>query len=223
MAGLYIRLKGVTVNGLPVRDALGRFQNQSAKLRDQRVAENRRLAEQVQVRAVEILEESIVRPSVSTQRLAKVTADAKNIFVSADGNTWGVGVEDYLDGSVARYWRMIEEGSDRIYGGGTGMFGREIFWNPFRGRAQNAWGGSVDDGGRHAGGPWGVSNGKVDAITYSKGRQLEGRFRWYHPIIIGREIAPHRYYAQAFAELDIPTRELRVITGEMQKLFNFGL
>lgn len=72
-------------------------------------AENKRIAEVTQAFVVRHMEGGYRRPMVSSGRLAKVTANSKNIYATAF--RIGVGDPSYLDSSTAKYWRTIEEGS----------------------------------------------------------------------------------------------------------------
>lgn len=114
------------------RGAKGRFisPEQSYRL----LAEhNRDSAIRLQADVVDNIEGAIVRRRVSTGRLLKVTADPRNRFVNGRFG-FGVGDVDYLDGSMAKYWRQIEEGTDvhvgreiRGFWGGTisGFYGND--------------------------------------------------------------------------------------------------
>lgn len=60
------------------------------------------------------IKNNIKRKSVSTGRLVRVTADPANVVserTSEDQFTVGLGNEAFLNKSIAKYWRTIEEGS----------------------------------------------------------------------------------------------------------------
>lgn len=53
--------------------------------------------------------ESLKRPNVSTGRLLDATLDERNFYRQPDG--FGIGYAPFLDQSVAKYWRQIEQGT----------------------------------------------------------------------------------------------------------------
>lgn len=72
-------------------------------------AENHRIAEVTQSYVTRFISNNLVRRGVSTGRLLRATADPKNVYASAF--YIGVGNPSFLDRSMAKYWRTIEEGS----------------------------------------------------------------------------------------------------------------
>jgi hypothetical protein len=72
-------------------------------------AENKRIAVVTQSFVVRYMEQNLKRPGVATGRLARVTANPDNVYASSF--VIGVGKPSYLDKSMAKYWRTIEEGS----------------------------------------------------------------------------------------------------------------
>lgn len=130
------------------------------------------------------------RPGVSSGRLEKALANPDNRFDGLFG--WGVGDVKYLNGSVAKYWRMIEEGSADIYAHGTGMIDKKIY---------GVWGGSIAGyyTGRWgevpmAGGPWrnAAEDGKLRGFNkkFAKKKKIPA-------MIITQEIQPHHYFRTA--------------------------
>jgi hypothetical protein len=130
------------------------------------------------------------RPGVSSGRLEKALANPENRTYSTFG--WGVGNIDYLDRSEAKYWRMIEEGSAGIYGGGRGMIGQKIYgvWGgSIQGYYENRWGLQP-----RAGGPWrtAAENGKLRGMTAKAAKK-----RKMPAMIVQHEIEPHHYFRDA--------------------------
>lgn len=123
--GLQIWLKDPTKGVGTVRGAGGRFIPRDTgaivKAMDQ-------LAQEAQANVVANIESSITRRSVSTGRLAKVTARQENRY--ADQFGFGVGVISFLDKSEAKYWRSFEEGSAKAWsetpGGRSSMVGLQL-------------------------------------------------------------------------------------------------
>jgi hypothetical protein len=71
-------------------------------------AYNHEMAEELQLLVVEMQERSRLRPHVSTKRWETATLNEGNAAFWKNG--FGVGVPKYLDESVAKYWRQIDEG-----------------------------------------------------------------------------------------------------------------
>lgn len=115
------------------RDERGRFISPEYSVRLMLQA-NKAAATQVQADVVAFTQERIKRRAVSTGRLTKVTASAQNAYATEFG--WGVGDEDYLDRSVAKYWRQIEQG----YSGHVGRSIRGFWGGSIAGFYENAWG-----------------------------------------------------------------------------------
>jgi hypothetical protein len=80
-------------------------------------ATNALRARELQAEVLENMEQSILRRQVSSGRLQHVTASPQNR--ASDDFGYAVGRVDYLDQSMAKYWRQIEEGY-------TGHVGREL-------------------------------------------------------------------------------------------------
>lgn len=95
---------------IKIRDELGHYTSAQAEL--YRSAREQMIIQQGQV-ALRI-KNNILRKSVTTGRLVRVTADTKNVVserTSEDQFTVGLGNEEFLNKSMAKYWRTIEEGS----------------------------------------------------------------------------------------------------------------
>lgn len=156
------------------RTPLGRFPpGINNAFREQMAAANKQLAREMQSYAVEEVEKLVdrsPRKQVSTGRLRAVTGDSRN--ATWGDSHYGVGVVDFLDKSIARYWRQIEEGFE-------GHVGRELY---------GFWGGSITrvvngpDGSRtYAGKPWHRhSPRRSDMFIPATGRfRQEGKFARY--------------------------------------------
>jgi hypothetical protein len=86
---------------------------------------NRRRSEETQNLVAGMIEQRIKRKPTSSGRLVKVTRDSRNIEFRGTSSTgklpppnpfgWGVGKITFLDRSEAKYWRFIEEGSERTW------------------------------------------------------------------------------------------------------------
>jgi hypothetical protein len=172
-----------------VRDARGRYIARDVKaLR----AEYMDMAFRVQANVLSHMSTSYARPSVVTGRLERVTADRRNRVYGDQG--FGVGVERFLDRSVAKYWRTIEEGSAKVWGeSGKSMIGMEIrgkFGGAFVGWRESSWGVRPV-----AGAPWRAYPGFFAPL-----RKLP-------PMVIKKEIAPMHAYLRAYQEGGIFDRE----------------
>lgn len=152
---------------------------------------NAAVAKAFQAQVVDVVRTMpLKRKNVSTGRLEKAMANNKNRH--ADLFSWGVGDIDYLDQSIAKYWRMIEYGSAGIYGGGRGMTGQKIYgvWGgSIQGYYTNRWGLQPQ-----AGGPWRTAavNGKLRGMNAKFARKKK-----IPPMIIQHEIEPHHYFRTA--------------------------
>lgn len=152
------------------------------------------LAQEAQANVVSNIESSIKRRSVSTGRLARVTADPKNRY--ADQFGFGVGVIDFLDKSMAKYWRSFEEGPAKAWadtpGGASTMVGMQL-----RGRFGGTiigWRATATPGPQPqplAGAPWGAAGGKLRWM-WSMPLNENFKVRYDYP---GR-LAYHRAYTE---------------------------
>ena len=86
---------------------------------------NAQRARELQAEVLDNMEHSILRRNVSSRRLRHVTADPRNR--GSDEFGYEVGRIGFLDNSIAKYWRQIEEGY-------TGHVGREL---------RGLWGGTI--------------------------------------------------------------------------------
>jgi hypothetical protein len=100
----------------------GHFQGAFNNFQKEMVAINRARAAEFQANVVQNIKERTLRKTASTGRLIEVTASKKNVsFANAKGGQtfstfgWYVGMTDYLDHSIAKYWRTIEEGSKAVW------------------------------------------------------------------------------------------------------------
>ena len=91
--------------GIKIQNELGRFTSAQSEL----YAQNRELAQILQYQVGRRIQNDLKRPGVSTGRLLRVTMDPQNR--TSDRYFMGVGREDFLNRSIAKYWRTIEEGS----------------------------------------------------------------------------------------------------------------
>ena len=159
--GLQIWVKDPTKGIGTVRDARGMFTERDAH---SIIAMFDRLAQEAQANVVSNIESSVTRRKVSTGRLARVTADPKNRY--ADQFGFGVGVVDFLDKSMAKYWRSFEEGPAKAWadtpGGRGSMVGMQL-----RGRfggTISGWSETRTPGPQPqplADKPWGAAGGKL--------------------------------------------------------------
>lgn len=118
---------------------------------------------------------NMVRKSVSTGRLLRVTMDPKNVVsarTSEDQFTVGLGNVEWLDRSIARYWRTIEEGS-------AATWTKRSFMSL---NLQGIWGPNLGHYNRPAN-PW-VGLGEGDNEVTGPGQEM------YHPFRKGRGGGP---------------------------------
>lgn len=233
----YLRFKIDTSGGRGgVRDARGRFiQMNDARLEFR--AFNQRMARTVQSYVVENMASSIQRRNVSSGRLLAVTASPKNIEV--DDFHFGVGVENYLNNSMAKYWRTIEEGSLQAWGdtpGGRASFvGMEL---------TGLWGaniGRVTPDRVYGKGPWYRHSPRRGDKFVPKGRfkmqstsergfgswrfakfkggagGKKGQPNFVRTTTVKNEIQPHHDYADAFQKADLGPRALAEVDSILGK------
>lgn len=168
-----------------VRNELGQYTSAQA----QQHAKNRELAFATQVEVAGEIKRKLKRPTVSTGRLVNVTLDPKN--AASAWNYVAVGNETFLDRSIAKYWRTIEEGSAQTW---TKRSFRSL-------RLQGIWGTNLDH--------WRVSGAGNAWVALGRpaGRGKAGK-EMYHPFRFGpganlpefrpgREIEPQYAYARA--------------------------
>lgn len=126
----------------------GRFQAAKADME----AQNRQMAYAVQAQVASLIKARLQRPLVSTNRLVKATTDPQNAIYN---DTYvGVGNQKFLDRSIAKYWRTIEEGSAKTWTKRSflslelqGFWGTNIHsWRGAKGREWVALGGETSHG-----------------------------------------------------------------------------
>lgn len=173
---------------------------------------NRVMAREQQALVVETLDASIQRRAVSSKRLRSVTGDPRN--VESDEFHYAVGREDFLDQSIAKYWRQIEEGY-------AGHVGRELY---------GFWGGTIGriNGDRvYAGRPWSRhSPRRSDMFIPATGFRQQGQFARYGADVeegvrsapnfarrttIKNPIEAHHYYRDAFRRYSGGQRAVAVV------------
>lgn len=101
-AGFYTSIQAPKVD---IRNELGQFTSAQKQL----YAQNRALAISIQQQVARFIDANIIRQKVKSGRLVNATLHPKNATFGYDHV--GVGNEDYLNKSIAKYWRTIEEGS----------------------------------------------------------------------------------------------------------------
>lgn len=148
--------------GNTVRGELGRFISaEVGVLRDR----NKTYAQNIQHDVLVGIKDGIRRKNVTTGRLLRATANSKNIFFAHTG--LGVGNEEFMRTSVAKYWRTIELGSAETWEK-RGFRTLEL---------QGLWGGQLGGWyGRLPNGPW------VSGVGKETGR----RQGMYTPFSIGK-------------------------------------
>lgn len=197
----------------------------SEEFRRQLREANRRMAREQQAEVIDNMKGSIIRRSVSSGRLLRVTSSPENIEWS--DFHYGVGREDFLDKSIAKYWRQIEEGY-------SGHVGREI---------TGFWGGSITriTATRvYAGRPWSRHGSRRGDMFIPAGAtrntfRENGRFAsppaaaggragapsFVKTTTIKNPIAPHNDYSNAFVSYRPGVRALaevnRLITWASQQ------
>jgi len=167
------------------------------------------------------IKRSIKRKGASTGRLAEVTADPRNrllkgVLSGGQGATygWGVGNTKFLDVSVAKYWRTIEEGSAAVWSHpfvtgieGLRTKGGDPLWGWFGAGATRGGSGALATGpysapGKGAGGkfrPWYMEN-KSGNRTYpwKTGESHD----YVRGLQITHEIAPMDAYLKAWRTVE---------------------
>lgn len=221
----YLNIKIDTSGGKGgVRDAGGRFLSMSDVRAEFRAA-NLHMARTVQSYVVENVASSIQRRNVSSGRLVAVTASPENVEV--DDFHFGVGVENFLNRSMAKYWRTIEEGSAEAWadtpGGRSSFVGMELkgFWGGSIGRvtADRVW----------AARPWSRHSARrVDMfIPTSPTFNFRGKYtgtggtrgapNFAKATTVKNEIQPHHDYAEAAAQADLGPRALAEVNAILSK------
>jgi len=179
------------------------------------------LARRVQDAVVKDLRGGLRRKSTSSGRLAKATGDPENIV--ANSFQWGVGVNDYLNKSVAKYWRTIDEGSAAVWK------------KPFKGRFYyvsrgKEWGSEIVHGpersfavGNFMASTPGRTTEKLRPFTRAKAREIIAEAgktpKWLGRMYITKEISPEDYYNRGFARAGGIQTELRVLSNVFDDIF----
>lgn len=178
---------------------------------------NARMANELQQFVVQEMQGGLLRPNVSTGRLAAATADPRNIKVQR--YRFGVGVPRWLDRSQAKYWRQIDEG----FGGHVG---RPIY---------GMWGSSLTgqwktslSGNRYAvAGPaytfhGGGSGGKFRPMSpVSQGRSAATRMVGHQGglgAVIGKPIMAHNDYREAWRKFNGRERALQALRSAVTQV-----
>lgn len=183
---------------------------------------HRQLARQTQEQVVKALKAGIKRKSTSSKRLERVTDSPENITASAQG--WGVGADDFLNKSEAKYWRTVDEGS-------LGVWSRPFKGMVFYVARKEAWGAQIVHGKNRSyavGGFMAAMSGrtteKLNAISTSRAMEIIDRRgsmpRWMGRMFITREIAPEDYYDKGFAAMGKSMAERRVFSNVLDRIFH---
>lgn len=153
---------------------------------------------------------SLVRPGVSSGRLAAALLHRDNRRSSAIG--YGVGRPEFLDKSQARYWRQIDQGF-------AGHLNREI---------RGVFGSSLEGGGPNSRGVAGPAFTGIGAEGQRGGRLLPKGYSLLRRGI-GKErstrgviqvpIAPHQYFRRGWDSFDAKTRTTEVVRQEVSNAF----
>lgn len=202
-----------------MQDERGLFQ---ANVQAELAAANRQLAKELQQAIADNLEAERVpsRKAVSSGRLKAAILDPRNIKYAPGGPQFGFGVmvEEFLDHSVAKYWRTIEAGTSQFVG-------NELY---------GVWGATLtgEYGGRSRYGPYPIAGPAFSLSTRDRRsdriRPLPGRKLAYSilrgegltaagakallprgktpKIIIRRPIQPERYAIGAWEQFDMAAK-----------------
>lgn len=192
----------------------------ATELRKELADRNRQRALELQAEVVENIPASIIRRNVSSRRLEHVTADPQNRRSTAF--SYGVGVEDFLNHSFAKYWRTIEEGSEKVWAdtpsGRASIIGMEL---------KGIWGGSI---GRitssrvYGARPWSRHSSRRGDMFVPTSRtfNLRGRYEgtggksgapnFAKSTTIKNEIQPHHDYAEAYRSYQPGRKSLQDIS-----------
>lgn len=178
---------------------------------------NWQMALEMQGDVVDHMRGQIRRRNVSSGRLLTATADRRNI--EATEFHYAVGREEYLNKSIAKYWRTIEEGSQVVWadvaGGRPSIVGMEL---------RGLWGGSI---GRvtadrvHGARPWSRHSPRRGDMFVPMSRTFNFRGKWTGtggkgggPNLAGvttvkNEIDPHYDYRNAYLQFQPGRRSLQ--------------
>lgn len=205
----------------------GRFVTDGLQYRQEMRQSGLRHAMELQARVVENMRGGLIRRNVSSGRLVKVTGGRGNLWWSERG--YGVGVEDYLDSSMAKYWRTIEEGSQVVWAdvptGRASIIGMEL---------KGFWGGGARHSASRSYGlaPWSRhSPRRSDMFVPATGFRENGKFARFEAgeggskgvpsfvksTTVKNEIAPHHDYRNAFRDYRPGERSLQEVQEILRK------
>jgi hypothetical protein len=139
-----------------------------------------------QADVAKVIRSKKLRKEDSTGRLERVTKEPGNRDPQA--SVWRVGIPSYLNRSEAKYWRLIEQGSEGLYAKGRGFRGTALMFNPTGVRGGRKFRSfknkkMQDD----------VYRGKFYSKGLTKGRGVR-------VVRVTKEIAPMNAYRTAFDE-----------------------
>lgn len=186
-----------------------------AAAKTQLQADNRDLARLLQFQVGNFMEGSYKRPTVSTGRLLRVTMDPKNrksgLYDAA------VGDPAFLNRSIAKYWRTIEEGSAATW------TKRSFLSLPLQG----FWGHTLGSWKSGPSGPW-VSVSKPYDRTpkgmYQPFRTGRGGKASPLPIFTpGHEIAPNYAYRRAAENPELDRHNLANAVEFWDRILKAGI
>lgn len=211
--GFYVNIATPT----PPKDERGRLAIAQKEL----YARNRELALNMQQQVAQVIDRKILRQSVKSGRLVTATLDPKNRTYGRDHV--GVGNEAFLDRSIAKYWRTIEEGSAATWTkrsflslelqGIWGMNVREGQWQ--RSAAGNQWsslGGASEKSGDRR---------QEMYQPLRRGRHgMPSGLPVFHP---GREIQPMRAYEYVARNPQYTRAALRAGEEFTQRIMDSGI
>lgn len=210
-AGFYINIKAPP--GIRIRDERGRY----TSAQDQLYRQNKELAQTLQYQVARRMKNDLKRPGVSTGRLVRVTMDPKNRV--SDRFFMGVGNEAFLNTSIAKYWRTIEEGSAATW------TKRSFTSLPLQG----LWGTNLSGFAQGPSGPW-----VTVAPPYGDGGRGQ---EMYQPFRVGRgggpsplpvftpkhEIEPQYAYRRVAESPDLNRRLLLQATQFWNRILGAGI
>lgn len=188
MASSVVRVNSLISLRLPevkgLRNVRGQFRSAQGAMRER----NGRFAERYQAQVVHNMEAKIAggkRAAASSGRLLRVTADPEN----AQYDTFRIGVGDrqFLNNSIARYWRTFEEGSAAVWK------------HPFTGTQLMPKTGKSGDEEGSSRPPYPVAHGKIPGI-----RTTSASLPWMDgkKFVVKHEIAPANVYRDATQQVD---------------------
>jgi len=208
--GFHITIKAPKIK---ITDERGHFLSEAQK---QLYQQNRELAFDLQGEVARRIENSILRKQVSSHRLVRVTMDPKNIS-PANRYFMGVGNEEFLNKSIAKYWRTAEEGTAKTWTKRSftslplqGLWGLNI----------EGWRGSYRD-------PWIALGGKTQRSSRA-GQEMYHPFRRgkgaalpvFHP---KKDTTPMHAYKAVGESPDLSRRNLRIAGNFWNMVLSRGI